>query len=118
MKNAILAAADVIRNLERAHFHFEVSAPCHELHPRLAPDPDNSTAASVRIYLPDHPANGFQPATAIRILLAADDTLPNVQALNLYSRSSPNSAAAQHALSLFKSRLKRHKAHFPMNIAN
>ena len=98
MKNAILAAADVIRNLERAHFHFEVSAPCHELHPRLAPDPDNSTAASVRIYLPDHPANGFQPATAVRILLAPGDTIPNIQALNLYSRSSPNFVPAAPAL--------------------
>ncbi|MCY3745628.1 MAG: hypothetical protein OXH05_05300, partial [Acidobacteria bacterium] len=73
MKNAILAAADVIRNLERAHFHFEVSAPCRALHPLFAPDPDNCTAASIRIRLPDHPANAFQPSTAVLILLAPAD---------------------------------------------
>ena len=118
MKNAILAAAHVIRNLERAHFHFEVSAPCHALHPLFAPDPDNCTAASIRIRLPDHPANAFQPSTAVLILLAPDDTVPNVQVLNLLSRKSPNSAAAQHTLALFRNRLKRHGAQFPMNIAN
>ena len=118
MKNAILAAADVIRNLERAHFHFEVSAPCRDLHPLLAPDSVTCAAACIRIYLPDHPANGFQPSTAIRILLAPDDTVPNVQALNLFSGRSPNSHAAQHTLSLFRNRLKRHKAQFPTNVAN
>lgn len=117
MKNAILAAADIIRALERAHLQFEVSTPSRELHPLLAPDPDCPTGTTIRIHLPDHPANGFQPSTAVRIELGPDDTVPTVQALNLYSRSSPNSAAAQHSLSLFQNRLRRHHACFPMTVA-
>ena len=116
MKAAILLAADIIRKLDQARLHFEVSTLDQTVHPLLAPDPDNPSLPTFRIYVSDHEANFFQPCTAVSILVRPGVELPTVRVLNHYSHRSPKSEATNHTLTMFKARLQQHRASFPMNV--
>ena len=116
MKDTILAAADIIRRLDRAGLHFEVTTLEAAVHPLLAPSPGCRTQTTIRIHLPDHEANYFQPRTAVTVTLAAGETVPTVRAANLHAGSSARSDAARHTLTMFQARLRKHRAAFAMTV--
>lgn len=118
MKDTILAAADIIQRLDRAGLHFEVTTLETAVHPLLAASPDCRTRTKIRIHLPDHEANFFQPKTAVTLTLDAGETVPAVRAANLHAGSSARSEAARHTLTMFQARLRRQGAFFAMTVVD
>ena len=114
MKHAVLTAARIIRNLEQARFHFEVTIHPPYDDPLLPPRKTPQPPTSIRIHVPDHPTNFFQPLTCIDIDIDPSIDIPVVHVRNLYPFRSPKSDATHHTLVMFKGRLKQHDACFPM----